>query len=75
MLIASSVASFLPVLILLACPLMMIVMMRGMHGGGQVKRQPGDRRARNEMTLDELKAERDALNEEIGQRAEMLSDH
>jgi hypothetical protein len=54
-------------LIVLACPLMMIFMMRGMHGGGQSK---DGRRAQDDKTLEELKAERDALNEEIGQRAE-----
>jgi hypothetical protein len=58
--------------LVLACPLMMMWMMRGGHGshsgGGQ---EHGVRsRSRQELTLDELKAERDALNEEIGQRAE-----
>lgn len=33
LLAANALASFLPVLLLLACPLMMIFMMRGMHGG------------------------------------------
>ena len=57
-------------LIVLACPLMMIFMMRGTHrGGGRAQGQQDDR-PRDEMTLEELKTERDALNEEIGQRAE-----
>ncbi len=30
---ASALAGLLPVLLILACPLMMIFMMRGMHGG------------------------------------------
>lgn len=51
-------------LIVLACPLMMIFMMRGMHGshGGQADH--------SEKSLEELKHERDLLNEEIGERAE-----
>ena len=51
-------------LIVLACPLMMIFMMRGMHGshGGQADH--------SEKSLEELKHKRDLLNEEIGERAE-----
>lgn len=32
-----------PLLVVLACPLMMIVMMRGMHGGGSQDRDHTDR--------------------------------
>jgi len=60
MLLGTSLAGFLPVLLVLACPLMMVFMMRGMRGGG------GGHSAKS---LDELKAERDQLNEEIGRRA------
>ncbi len=70
---ASGIAAALPFLLVLACPLMMIFMMRGMHGGrhGADAHEPdASPRVRREMSLDELKAERDALNEEIGQRAE-----
>jgi hypothetical protein len=65
---ASGIAGFLPLLLILACPLMMIFMMRGMRGGH------GRRPAREQMTLDELKQTRDELNEEIGQRAEQQTD-
>jgi hypothetical protein len=64
---ATGFSGLAALLIVLACPLMMIWMMRGMHGGGQSK---DGRPAHNDKTLEELKAERDALNEEIGQRAE-----
>ena len=67
MLIAASAASFLWVLILLACPLMMILMMRGMHGGGQ--HSGTETKPRERMSLDELKQARDELNEEISERA------
>jgi hypothetical protein len=59
MLLGTSLAGFLPVLLVLACPLMMVFMMRGMRGGG----------GHSAKSLDELKAERDQLNEEIGRRA------
>ena len=70
----SGLASLLPLVLVLACPLMMIFMMRGMHGGGGGGRghaagchgggegQP--------KSLDDLKHERDQLNEEIARRAE-----
>ena len=74
LLAASGLASLLTVLIVLACPLMMIFMMRGMHGGhGAAGRHGGASDAHpdhSQKTLDELKHERDLLNEEIGQRAE-----
>jgi len=34
--------NLLPLLIVLACPLMMIFMMRGMHGGGASSQQHGE---------------------------------
>ena len=54
-------------LIVLACPLMMIFMMRGMHGSHDGH---GGRADHSEKSLEELKHERDLLNEEIGERAE-----
>jgi hypothetical protein len=65
---ALGIAGFLPLLFILVCPLMMIFMMRGMHGGR------GRQAPREQMTLAELKHTRDELNEEIGQRAEQQSD-
>jgi hypothetical protein len=61
---AFGVAAAIPILLLVACPLIMFLMMRG-HGGHHAGRpnQP------EQMTLAELEAERDALNAEIGQRA------
>lgn len=62
----SATAGLLPFLLVLACPLIMVFMMRDMHGGrGQAGH--GDR---GPSSLEELKAERDRLNEEIGRRAE-----
>ena len=74
---ASELAAIIPLLLVLACPLMMIFMMRGMHGShshgpqGEVH----ERQRRGEMTLDELKRERDQLNEQIAQRAEQEADN
>ena len=64
--------TIIPVLFVLACPLMMIAMMRGMHGGHghSVGRGYHGHEDRSEKSLDELKRERDELNEEIGSRAE-----
>ena len=69
LLATSGLAGFLPLLLILACPLMMIFMMKGMHGGHGGHAQPGQK-PRVQMSMDELKHERDALNEEIGRRAE-----
>jgi Protein of unknown function (DUF2933) len=66
LLATSALAGVLPVLLVLACPLMMIFMMRGMHGG----HGHGERGNPARRPLDELKAERDRLNDEIGRRAE-----
>ena len=67
---ASGLGLAIPIVLILVCPLMMVVMMRGMHGGsghgghGESKPKP-----REQMTLDELKEARDELNAEIGDRA------
>jgi Protein of unknown function (DUF2933) len=66
---ASGIASLLPFLLVIACPLMMVFMMKGMHGGHGQAQQP---KPRAQMSMDELKHERDVLNEEIGQRAEQI---
>ena len=65
---ASGLAGSLWVLVAIACPLMMIFMMRGMRGGDHAAGEPPKPLAG--MSLEELKHERDVLNEEIGQRAE-----
>ena len=63
-------SSYLFLLLVLACPLMMIFMMRGMHGhGGNAQAEP---KPREQMSLDELKQERDKLNGLIGDRAEQI---
>jgi hypothetical protein len=70
LLATTGLAGFLPLLLILACPLMMVFMMKGMHGG-HVHGRP-DQKSREQMSIDELKHERDVLNEEIGQRAEQI---
>jgi Protein of unknown function (DUF2933) len=69
MLAATGIASVLPFLLVLACPLMMVFMMRGMHGHGD-RRHSGEPRAHGQLSLDELKMQCDALNDEIGRRVE-----
>lgn len=69
----------LPLLLILACPLMMILMMFGMHGHGHGHaghQAPPDEAQppRQRMTLEELKRERDELNALIGDRAEQAAD-
>ena len=59
--VATGFATFIPVLLVLACPLMMVWMMRGMHGHGG--RSPADSKPRGQMSLEELTSERGALNE------------
>jgi hypothetical protein len=63
---------FLFTMLVLACPLMMILMMRGMHGHGR-NAQADPQLPRDTMSLDELKQERDKLNELIGERAEQIA--
>jgi choline-glycine betaine transporter len=77
LLATSGLASLLTVLIVLACPLMMIFMMRGMHGGHGAGHAGGrhggtsdEHPDHSQKTLADLKHERDLLNEEIAQRAE-----
>ena len=67
---ASGIAGLLLFLLVIACPLMMVFMMKGMHGG-HGHGQP-EQKSREQMSMDELKHERDVLNEEIGQRAEQI---
>ncbi|HEY6053406.1 MAG TPA: DUF2933 domain-containing protein [Gaiellaceae bacterium] len=69
----------LPLLLILACPLMMVLMMFGMHGHGHGhagRQAPPDEAQppRQRMTLEELKRERDELNALIGDRAEQAAD-
>ncbi len=66
----SGLGAALPVLFILICPLAMVFMMRGMHGGHGHGQPERDQKSRAHMSMDELKRERDKLNEEIGQRAE-----
>jgi hypothetical protein len=71
----TGLAGLLPILLFIVCPLMMVFMMRGMHAGhGGGHAQPDQKPPREQMTLDELKRERDELNEQIGRRAEETSD-
>jgi hypothetical protein len=70
LLAASGLAAFLPFIFLVGCPLMMVFMMKGMHGkGGNAQAGP---KPRERMSMDELKQERDELNGLIGDRAEQI---
>lgn len=64
--------NYLFLLLILACPLMMIWMMRGMHGGKADAGNPtaGRSSCHNDSTasLDELRRRRDQLDREIEQR-------
>jgi DUF2933 family protein len=71
LLAASGLGAALPFLFILICPLAMVFMMRGMHGHGG--HHAGGPKPRGEMTMDELKHERDELNDEIGRRAEQAA--
>lgn len=74
LLAASGFAGLIPLLFVLACPLMMIFMMRGMHGHSGHAQAGNEHHSRDQMTLDELKRERDELNEQIADRAEQITD-
>ena len=66
----SGIAGLLPFLLVVACPLMMVFMMRGMHSkSGNAHAAP---KRHEQMSMDELKHARDELNEEIGNRAEQI---
>ena len=69
-LIAATGVALIPILFALACPLMMILMMRGHGHGHGGHSHSADELPRERMTLDELKRHRDELNEEIAERAE-----
>ncbi len=71
-LVASGLGGSLWLLLLIGCPLMLIFMMRGMLGSGNAS--AGPKPARDKMSLDELKQERDELNTLIGDRAEQAAD-
>lgn len=67
--------ALLLLLIVLACPLMMIFMMRGGHRGSGADAMHGDGSGNTEdptvleaVTLDELRSRRDALASEIARR-------
>ena len=67
--------NLLPLLIILACPLMMIFMMRGMHGGdGHDQQHTPDHQARSpydptsEDRIAELEREVEALREQARTR-------
>jgi hypothetical protein len=62
------IGAFPVILLVLACPLMMIFMMRGMHGGhgdsaGQHKDSPDERIAELEQQVRELRGARDGKSE------------
>ncbi|MBA3717721.1 MAG: DUF2933 domain-containing protein [Actinobacteria bacterium] len=68
--------NYLFLLLILACPLMMIFMMRGMHGrhGGDASHGPAQRRtgghgpSDSSASLDELRRQREQLNRHIEER-------
>jgi hypothetical protein len=68
--------NYLFLLILLACPLMMMWMMRGGHGGhadhthgaGGCHNGHDDVDAKTETSLDDLRLQRDELDDEIAKR-------
>jgi hypothetical protein len=66
---ASGIAGLLLFLLVIACPLMMGFMMKGMHGGRGHGHGQAEPKSREQMSMDELKQARDVLNDEIGQRA------
>jgi Protein of unknown function (DUF2933) len=65
--------NYLFLLLILACPLMMIWMMRGMHGGhgGHARRHAagrGDGHSDSNASLEELRRQREQLDREIEER-------
>lgn len=70
---SSGLVGLVWLLVLVACPLLMLFMMRGGRGHaghGHGDEPVGKTDARAAMSLDELKRERDELNAVIGERAE-----
>jgi hypothetical protein len=54
--------SLLPLLLLLVCPLMMVFMMRSMHGGDHQKAQADQSRSEEHLSVTELGALRTELD-------------
>jgi hypothetical protein len=59
---------YLLFLLILACPLMMVFMMRGGHGHGHAHGSSG---AQEPSSLDELHRRRDELDQEIAAREDL----
>ena len=55
-------------LLLLACPLAMVLMMRAMHGGHGHHFGADDRHEPDEVSLDDLRAHRSELDRQIADR-------
>lgn len=70
---ATGFTVLIPILFALACPLLMIFMMKGMHGGHGHAHGHAGPKSREQMSMEELKQARDELNDEIGHRAEQAS--
>jgi Protein of unknown function (DUF2933) len=62
--------SLLPLLLLVACPLMMVFMMRGMHGGGHQKAHADHSSSEEQLSAVELRA----LRAELDARLQELND-
>lgn len=65
-------AQYLYILLVLACPLMMIWMMRGMHGHGHSGQSHGAHHGRNgadePLSLEDLQRQREELDRQIRER-------
>ena len=59
---------YLFLLLILACPVMMMFMMRGGHGHGGHANPHGTNEAKEPSSLDELRRRREELDEEIALR-------
>lgn len=70
----AGIATAIPFLLLVACPIAMVLMMRGMHGHGHRAGMGDAQRPPERKSLEDLKRERDALNAEIAERAEEAAD-